>query len=96
MTLKPKKPRLGRPPNGHNGALVSEYERITLRLPPEARALLDAWVVVVKKPAYMLITEAITEMVSALPGGQGHQVRRAARGRAAFQRYAAEKRKRRG
>lgn len=94
MTLKPKKRPVGRPPAGHNGELVSEYERLTLRLAPDTRAMLDAWVAVTKTPAYALVTSAIHEMVDGLPGGIGHQVRRAARGRASFKRYHVEQRKR--
>lgn len=93
-TLKPKttKPQRGRPPGGHNGALVSEYQRFTLRMDPQTFALINAWAATVKRPAYLIISEAIVNGVDKMnPPAVAHRIRSHARVRHDVAHHAKEK-----
>lgn len=89
---KTDKPKLGRPPAGHNGSLVSKYERLTLRMDPETHALVDAWVRIAKEPAYVLIARAIAKGIDRLnPPAKARQIRQSARVWHDTTKFAAEK-----
>jgi len=74
-----RRPR-GRPRKGlAPGESVKAYPRVTVRLPPETKAQLLAWAAVTKRPAWLLLAEAVTEGVRALPPADRALVERFAR-----------------
>jgi len=57
---KPKVKRgAGRPPTGIGGERSSQYERLSLRLPDDALAVLDAISRVVGRPQWQVVCEAL-------------------------------------
>jgi predicted DNA-binding protein len=62
MSRKPSKQRrrIGRPPAGaREGEKVKDYPQLSIRLPAEARAKLQALSLVSSRPQWRLISEAI-------------------------------------
>lgn len=51
--------RIGRPPAGPGGEKVKDYPQLSIRLPVEARAKLQALAMVTTRPQWRLITDAI-------------------------------------
>lgn len=51
--------RIGRPPAGADGEKVKDYPQLSIRLPAEVRAKLQALAVVTTRPQWRLITDAI-------------------------------------
>lgn len=51
--------RIGRPPAGADGAKVKDYPQLSIRLPAEVRAKLQALAIVTTRPQWRLITDAI-------------------------------------
>ena len=65
-----RKPRgvLGRKPTGlRPGEKVSEYKRITIRLPDDVRGELDAAAGALKRPAWRIVIDAIRAYVGSGP-----------------------------
>ena len=62
MTPKPAKerPRIGRPPAGARvGEKVKDYPQLSIRLPVEVKAKLQALSLIASKPQWRIITDAI-------------------------------------
>ena len=62
MALKgsAKKPRIGRPPAGaREGERVKDYPQLSVRLPDDVKAKLQAISLVSARPQWRIITEAI-------------------------------------
>jgi predicted DNA-binding protein len=56
----PKPRRIGRPPAGaRDGEKVKDYPQLSIRLPAEVRAKLQALSVIESRPQWRVITEAI-------------------------------------
>lgn len=51
--------RIGRPPAGAGGAKVKDYPQLSIRLPGEVRAKLQALAMVTTRPQWRLIADAI-------------------------------------
>jgi hypothetical protein len=61
MTLqRPKRHRIGRPPAGaRDGEKVTDYPQLSIRLPVEVRATLQALSVIESRPQWRVISDAI-------------------------------------
>ncbi len=80
MATKKLPKAVGRPRGGlAPGEKVRAYLRVTVRFPPETKARLLAWSVVTKRPAWLLLTDAIDAGVRALPAGDRELVEKLAR-----------------
>ena len=66
--------KMGRPPTGVRGAKMSEYQRLTMRLPPETLEQLWAWSAVTQQPMWQLVAEAVALTVANLPGSVRRRV----------------------
>jgi predicted DNA-binding protein len=68
MSAKPdRKPRIGRPPAGARvGEKVQDYPQLSLRLPPESKALLAAASQMTNRALWRIVADAIEEHVSRL------------------------------
>ena len=51
--------RIGRPPAGEDGEKVKDYPQLSIRLPLDVRAKLQALAMVTTRPQWRLITDAI-------------------------------------
>jgi hypothetical protein len=61
--------RAGRRPGGlRPGEKVSEYQRLTVRLPAEVRAELDALAGALRRPQWRILIEAIRAYTGSGPG----------------------------
>ena len=66
MTPEPR--HRGRPRTGvQPGERISDYERITIRLPPDGKARLMATATVTGLPAWRLLLDGIDHVIRALP-----------------------------
>ncbi len=61
MTVQvPKRRRIGRPPAGaRDGEKVTDYPQLSIRLPAETRATLQALSLIEARPQWRVITDAI-------------------------------------
>jgi hypothetical protein len=61
MTLRPlKRTRIGRPPAGaRDGEKVQDYPQLSIRLPADVKARLQALSVIEARPQWRVITDAI-------------------------------------
>ena len=60
MAAKTRTRRVGRPPAGARaGEKVKDYPQLALRIPAEAKAKLHALSIVIARPQWRLLTEAI-------------------------------------
>jgi predicted DNA-binding protein len=58
----------GRPATGlQAGERVSDYARMTIRLPPVTKARLEAAAMLTGRPAWRIILEGIDQVLAALP-----------------------------
>ncbi len=65
------------PPTGHRpGEKLSDYQRMTIRLPPDVRAELDAAGYVLGRPQWRVLVEAIQAYVGSGPRLGGNERRR--------------------
>ena len=63
------RPTMGHPPTGlRPGEKLSDYPRMTIRLPPDVRAELDAAGYVLGRPQWRVLVEAIRAYVGNGPG----------------------------
>jgi predicted DNA-binding protein len=90
MALKSSKPRrpIGRPPAGARaGEKVKDYPQLSIRLPDDIKAKLQALSLVSSRPQWRIITDAIEcylrerseaeqKMVDDLVGRRAHQVKK--------------------
>ena len=61
--------KMGHPPTGlRPGEKLSDYQRMTIRLPPDVRAELDAAGYVLGRPQWRVLVEAIRAYVGTGPG----------------------------
>lgn len=61
--------KMGHPPTGlRPGEKLSDYQRMTIRLPPEVRAELDAAGYVLGRPQWRVLVDAIRAYVGNSPG----------------------------
>ena len=61
--------KMGHPPTGlRPGEKLSDYQRMTIRLPPDVRAELDAAGYVLGRPQWRVLVEAIQAYVGSGPG----------------------------
>jgi hypothetical protein len=67
-TASPK--RTGRPPSGPDGALVSKYAQVTVRLPPATRHQLQALSVLRGVPVWQLVDQAVLALIEQLPAAE--------------------------
>lgn len=68
---------MGHPPTGlRPGEKLSDYQRMTIRLPPDVRAELDAAGYVLGRPQWRVLVEAIRAYVGNGPGLSEDQRRR--------------------
>jgi hypothetical protein len=76
MGSRPTTPkrRIGRPPAGAGGARVKDYPQLSFRLPAEVKAKLHALSVVVSRPQWRIITEAIDCYLRARPDSERRMV----------------------
>ena len=58
MGVQPQ-PRMGRPPAGLNGAAVTTYPQLSLRLPPQTIATLHALGVIEHRAMWRIIMDAL-------------------------------------
>src|SRR6185295_4484596 len=63
-------PRLGRPPAGADGEKVSGYTQLSLRVPPDTKALLDALAGMTAMPVWKLLDAALSAYVDQLPSDE--------------------------
>ena len=62
------KRRVGRRPAGlRPGEKVSEYHQLTIRMPPEARATLEATSGALRRPQWRVVVEALRAYIGAGP-----------------------------
>ena len=60
MSSKPRARRSGRPPAGvRHGEMVREYPQVSMRLPPEIKAKLQALAVVSATPQWRVVSAAL-------------------------------------
>lgn len=72
--------RAGRPPAGkRKGERVRDYPALTLRLPPDTRALLDAWSAGAALPVWRIVDSAVMAAFKALPESEQRRLRAEAR-----------------
>jgi hypothetical protein len=58
--IKTKRQRLGRPPSGaRTGEKVVDYPQVSVRLPPEVKATLQALSLVRRRPQWRVLADAI-------------------------------------
>ena len=62
-----KRPKVGRPPAGHDGEKVSSYTQITMRLPDSTKRLLDSVTAMTGWPAWRVFDRALGAFVKQLP-----------------------------
>jgi hypothetical protein len=76
MSSKQKNPkrRIGRPPAGAGGEKVKDYPQLSIRLPGEIKAKLHALSIVVSRPQWRIITEAIDCYLRARPQSERRMV----------------------
>jgi predicted DNA-binding protein len=76
MSRKSTKPRrIGRPPAGaREGERVKDYPQLSIRLPAEIKAKLQAMSVVSARPQWRVITDAIECYLRSRPEGEQHRV----------------------
>ena len=70
MPKPPAPKRTGRPPSGPDGTLTSRYPQLTVRLPPATKHQLHALSVLRRTPIWVLLDQAVTEMIDGLPDGE--------------------------
>jgi hypothetical protein len=71
----PKPRRIGRPPAGARaGERVKDYPQLSIRLPAEVKAKLQAMSLVSGRPQWRVITDAIECYLHSRPDGEQHQV----------------------
>jgi hypothetical protein len=71
---KPARRPVGRPPSGTSGERVSEFPRITVRLPRATKDRLNALATFRRAPAWLLIDEALTAFFAGLPDAERRAV----------------------
>lgn len=77
MSVARTRPRIGHPPTGlRPGEKLSDYQRMTIRLPPDVRAALDAAGYVLGRPQWRVLVDAIQAYVGNGPGLSPDQQRR--------------------
>ncbi len=77
MTSKPTKERrrIGRPPAGaRDGEKVKDYPQLSIRLPGEVKAKLQALSLIAGRPQWRIITDAIDCYVRARPDAERRMV----------------------
>lgn len=68
---------MGHPPTGlRPGEKLSDYQRMTIRLPPEVRAELDAAGYVLGRPQWRVLVDAIRAYMGSGPGLSEEERRR--------------------
>ena len=68
-TSKRARPKMGHPPTGlRPGEKLSDYQRMTIRLPPDVRAELDAAGYVLGRPQWRVLVDAIRAYVGSGSG----------------------------
>lgn len=68
---------MGHPPTGlRPGEKLSDYQRMTIRLPPDVRAGLDAAGYVLGRPQWRVLVDAILAYVGDGPGLSADEQRR--------------------
>jgi hypothetical protein len=68
MSPPKQRPRIGRPPAGaREGEKVKDYPQLSIRLPGEVKAKLQALSVISSRPQWRLISEAIECYLSGRP-----------------------------
>ena len=69
--------RVGHPPTGlRPGEKLSDYQRMTIRLPPDVRAELDAAGYVLGRPQWRVLVDAVRAYVGSGPAlGEGERRR---------------------
>lgn len=60
------KKRMGRPPAGEGGEMVSEYPKLTISMKAETKARLEALRSITREPAWKIIDAALEEYFRAL------------------------------
>ena len=66
---KRARPKMGHPPTGlRPGEKLSDYPRMTIRLPPDVRAELDAAGFVLGRPQWRVLVDAIRAYVGSASG----------------------------
>ncbi len=73
MTVKSPKPRkrIGRPPAGaREGEKVKDYPQLSIRLPADIKAKLQALSIISSRPQWRLITDAIECYLKDRPEGE--------------------------
>jgi hypothetical protein len=69
--MKPKTPKMGRPPAGTTldgkPEKTSEYPKLTVSIRPSTKARLDAATAIERKPAWRIVEEGITLYVGKMP-----------------------------
>jgi hypothetical protein len=59
-----------RPPSGPDGARVSDYPRLTIRLPVVTKRLLETVSTLRKVPVWQLVDQAVLSYVETLPADE--------------------------
>ena len=71
----PKPRRIGRPPAGaRDGERVKDYPQLSIRLPAEVKAKLQAISVVSARPQWRVITDAIECYLRSRPETEQHKI----------------------
>jgi predicted DNA-binding protein len=67
--------RIGRPPAGaHAGERVKDYPQVSIRLPADVKAKLQALSVISRRPQWRLITDAIECFLQQCPDAEQRMV----------------------
>ena len=67
-----KRKRVGRPPSGAQGELVSHYPKLTISMAPETKAQLSALTTLTNKPAWRIVEEALRLYIEQMEGEDRH------------------------
>jgi hypothetical protein len=70
IVLVAKKPRTGRPPTGLRGEKTTSYPKLTVRLPPETLARLEAVSALRRQPIWRVIDAAVSDHLKAASGAE--------------------------
>lgn len=79
--LTKERPRIGRPPAGaRDGEKVTDYPQLSIRLPAEVKARLQALSVITSRPQWRLIADAIECYLRTRPEAEQNLVGELTRG----------------
>lgn len=59
--------KIGRPPAGEHGEMVSEYPKLTISMKADTKARLEALRSITREPAWKIIDTALDEYFKGLP-----------------------------